>query len=78
MASVRGDGARVPSRDFRESYELTGADNYLAGTSLLGFMGPGVMVAHARLRNGSTYHVEAQRIRGTWHVQFQPAEDGND
>ena len=41
-------------------------------------MGPGVMVAHARFRNGSTYHVEAQRIRGTWHVQFQPAEDGND
>jgi hypothetical protein len=73
-AAVRGGGALNPAVDFREPYVLAGADNFPAGDGLLDWLGPGVLVAHARFRNGHTYHVEAQRIGWHWSVSLEPAE----
>lgn len=77
-STVAGGGRLHPAEDFRRSYALIGADHFLAGSSLSDLVGPGVLVAHARFANGHTYHVEAQRIAGRWHVVIEPAEGSPD
>jgi hypothetical protein len=64
----------VAATDLGTNYELTGADNNLAGTSLLDLLGPGIYVAHARSSNGLELHVEARRFEGRWMVSLSPAE----
>src|SRR5690349_6040663 len=45
-ARVDSGAVLRPSVDFRQTYEITGADNYLAGTSLADLVSPGIWVAH--------------------------------
>ena len=74
---ARVDSGEVlrPSVDFRQAYTITGADNFLAGTSFADAVSPGVWVAHLEFVNGHVYHVEAQRWQGHWVVRIEPARD---
>jgi hypothetical protein len=73
-ARVDSGGVLRPSVDFRQPYEITGADNYLAGTSFADVLSPGIWVGHLEFANGHAYHAEARRWQGHWVVTIQPAE----
>ena len=68
-----GDVLR-PSVDFGQTYEIMGADNYLAGTGFADLVSPGIWVAHLHFANDHTYHAEARRWEGHWVVTIEPAE----
>ena len=74
---ARVDSGEVlrPSIDFRQAYAITGADNFLAGTSVADLVSPGVWVAHLEFVNGHVYHAEARRWQGHWVVTIEPAND---
>ena len=74
--SIDSAGALLPHLDFRQPYVVEGADNFLAGTSLMDLISPGVWVAHLKFANGHQYHAEAQRTDGRWSVSIGPAEGG--
>ena len=74
-ARVDSGAVLRPSIDFRQTYEITGADNYLAGTGPADLMSPGVWVGHLHFANDHTYHAEARRWEGHWVVTIEPAEE---
>jgi hypothetical protein len=76
VARVDSTGELRPSVDFRQSYRVQGADNFLTGTSLSDLVSPGAWVAHLRFANGHEYHAEARRNGGVWVVHIGPPEGG--
>ena len=71
--SPKGIVARIDTAavltDFVLPYETVGADNFLAGASLIDLLSPGVYVATLQFTNGREYEAEAVRGGdGVWQV----------
>ena len=72
---LNAGAAATASTDFVSDYEISGADNYLAGTSWFDLVSPGIWVGHLVFSNAAEYHVEARKVRGRWGVSISTAEN---